>query len=162
MIFDGGWRYKTSDRYVSVSGWQSQGEVDLIDFGGTLKVRSIKITKMLRKHKWFRSSVLKHALLRIVSHLIGPKLIPYLKEWLIFKNEPFFISLERSICVQEDEVIIEDKIFDSKNGEAEAMLYRSGHYSSYHVSSAGTFHRVEVINDIEAVHSRIKRKYSLQ
>lgn len=127
---DYGWRAKLGDS-CAVSHW-----LDL-DYQCSYARDTITIAGRLSKHGWLVPSVLKSAGLRLLSRLLGNKLIPLLKNIMIFNKKPSGIAFVRTVQLHEQSIVIQDEF----TGRAELLdkLEPAPHYSLRHVASAGSF-----------------------
>ena len=126
---DFGWVVKQKGFYF-VSNWWA-------DFWQTTyKNNNVKITGYLTPHKENSSNPFKHFILRVLSLFFGKKIIPLLKELMIFKfKESNTIRFTRDIYLEKDFLKIKDIIY-TKNNENILRAIRS---SKRHVASADCY-----------------------
>lgn len=132
---DYGWRYLENNNEISTTHWQSQNYKILFD------KKVISIEGNFTKQGFIRPSMLKHVFLRLLSLFMGNKLIPFLKNRIIFSNKFSRASFKRSIKIIDDKIKIDDS-FKTLN---EDKLIKAKKYSLRHVSSANRFSLEEIV-----------------
>ena len=107
-------------------------------------------------HGWLESSPLKHIVLRLLSFVLGYRLIPFLKKVAILDTKYSGIKFSREITLQTDKVVIKDNF---KVSGVDADLYPAPSYSLRHVPSAYRFTTEELILPTEIMLSKDKNGY---
>lgn len=154
---DFGFRVKFPDGNVAVTHW--------LDNDYTVKSTGMKhfmVKGNMSKHGWMRSSPLRHIVLRILSFLMGYRLIPMLKKAMIFGNPHVDIAFERSVLISDTKLQINDQ-FKGKDLKGK-KLYRAPHYSLRHVSSAGQYmpeEMIEIEEENAVAENRFEREIEL-
>ncbi len=132
LAVDFGWRSKLAENKVALTHWQDNSyHIEFRD------ENSLLISGNMTKHSWMKPSPFKHIGLRLISFLMGKRLIPILKKLMIFGDKQTGIAFSREIIIEKDKIRIQDE-FSGKDLSA-LELYRAPHYSLRHVSSAGLF-----------------------
>lgn len=132
LEFDQGWRGEVAGRLTTTCWQEAEAVVSAEPDGAGWVVR----TEMpLRRHGFMVPSPLKHLALRIVGTFAGRRLIPLLKQRLIFRGDPNGARFTRRVRVEGGEAWIDDAF----TGTALQHRRREGAYSLRHVSSAGGF-----------------------
>jgi hypothetical protein len=135
---DYGWRKKLQNK-IAVTHWQNnQYECRYLDTDGKVK---LTVNGNFSLHSYLRPSPVKHAVLRLLSFMLGNRIINRLKSVLIFNQKKTRLAFSRKIFFENSQLKIEDHFTPTKiHG-----LYRAPHYSIRHVSSAGRFVEEELI-----------------
>lgn len=115
----------------------------------------ISITGKLVFHKDRQSTPLMHLMLRILSKLLGYKIISTLKNVLIFKNKYGDFDYSRLITVYPNKVTVEDNF---KNIDEDCTILKAPRSSKRLVASADSYHPEDfkLINHVTATASTIK------
>jgi hypothetical protein len=91
----------------------------------------------LVSHKEHVSAPWKHIILRVGSFIMGRRLIRILKRLVIFKKPQQSIHFSRAIHLDDDELVIQDKITGVSGN---TTITRAPRSSKRHVASADSFH----------------------
>lgn len=145
---DYGWRRLLSQGSVAVTHWQNPKYKTTAYFD---KVPTFEISGKMGVHTFLRMSSVKHFGLRMLSSLLGRRLIPLLKKISIFDSPGTEIEFFRTIKIGKDSLLIQDR-FELSRGEL-ARLYRAPSYSLRHVSSAGRFVPEELLDESDRYRS---------
>jgi len=133
-LADYGWRYKAENK-IATTHWQNKNNIISYDNS------TIKVSGNFVLQRFIRPSLFTHFSLRIVSLLIGNKLIPFLKSKFIFSEKNSGVVFHRQVSINDSEVIIDDQ-FENLDG---IEVYKSKQYSMRHVSSANRFNYEELL-----------------
>lgn len=133
---DYGWRIKLGDS-CAVTHW-----LDL-HYRCDYTHDAITIRGCLSKHGWIVPTAIKSFGLRLMSWTVGNRLIPLLKNVMIFANKPSGVAFVRTISLRERAVELRDEF----TGRAEFLerLEPAPHHSLRHVASAGSFEHEELL-----------------
>jgi len=141
---DFGWVLKHKNKTFVSNWWGDFWEIEKHN-------NFIKIKGFLTKHKENISNPFKHFCLRILSFLFGEKVIPILKELIIFKfNSRKAIPFTREIYFNKEVF----KIIDTIQADKSFNLYKSNRSSQRHVASANSFNS----EDFKIINDRVKVK----
>jgi hypothetical protein len=100
---------------------------------------SVQIEMPLRKHRFIVPTPTMHICLRILSRIFGNKIIPLLKNVMIFRSSKLNGYFKREIFIKGPEVEIFDSFHNLNN-----LNWTKAEWSSLrHVSSAGSFCKSE-------------------
>jgi len=132
---DFGWRLPAAGGKVALTHWQDPSYEVQGPAGG--ESCQVTLSGNLSAHGWLKPTPFRHMVLRLLSLCFGRRLIPLLKQALIFRRAAFPVKFERRVEVLDDRVVIDDRF---TGGPARAdKLSRAPHSSLRHVSSAGQF-----------------------
>ncbi len=129
-VSDFGW-VVTVGTTQHVSHWWSP------DWSWTREPDGFTVKGRLTPHRELVSTPAKHAVLRLLSLVLGSGLIPALKAQLIFKKRPSPYGFERRIVLEDARIRIADRITGLPAG---AQIESAPRASKRHVSSADAFH----------------------
>lgn len=132
---DYGWRYKDK-KGISTTHWQNKN--NKISFENS----EINVEGHFIIQDFIRPSLSKHIILRLISLLIGNKLIPFLKSKFIFSEKKSIAKFHRKIKIIDDKI----EIVDNFDNVSKKELYKSKQYSLRHVSSGNRFNYEEMIS----------------
>lgn len=133
---DHGWRLPRPGGCVAVTHWQDPGyQIQLVAGGGG--TAAVTVEGAMTVHRWRVSSPLRHTVLRLAARVLGRRLIPRLKQALIFKRVFADIRFRRDVRLDGDVADIRDT-FTAPRQET-ASLVRAADHSLRHVASAGGF-----------------------
>ncbi len=141
LYVDFGWRKIIGKGKIAVTHWQNEANEVSIKKASDQTI--IVIKGKMKNHSWMKSSPLKHSILRILSFLLGNRLIPLLKKVMIFGKHSSDISFYRKLIISVNQVEIHDN-FNGLNIKKQ-KLYRAPHHSLRHVASAGLFAPEELL-----------------
>lgn len=127
-----GWR-GTSKKKLIVTHWQEPESIISMSKSGNYFEINLKMP--LRTHKYILPTTRTHILLRIIAKILGRRIIPLLKNYLIFRVNKTNSHYERNIVLQNDHI----EINDTFTGNKIENLKQAPRDSIRHVSSAGTF-----------------------
>lgn len=137
---DLGFRSRVNNKIITTNWLEPESSVKY----EKLKDRIIINIKMpLRYFKFTLPTPAKHILLRIISRVFGNKLIPFLKNRIIFNYSKSRDYFERTIVIEGDRIKILNKFTGKTNFDK-----KEGYYSMRHVSSAGQFNFCELDQEI--------------
>ena len=133
---DYGWRLPRPGGRVAVTHCQDPGyRIQLTDGGDG--AAAVSVEGVMTIHRWRVSSPLHHTVLRLAALVLGQRLIPWLKQALIFRRIAAGIRFRRDVRLDGDIVSIRDT-FTAPRLET-ANLVRAVDHSLRHVASAGGF-----------------------
>jgi hypothetical protein len=132
------WRTKLPKGKVAVTHWQDN-DYDV----KRISDNQYEVFGNMSAHGWMKTTPARHMILRIMSFLMGNRLIPLLKKAMISGKTSLGIKFNRKILIEDSKITIEDGF--SGRGLHNKKLYRAPHYSLRHVSSAGQFVPEEMI-----------------
>ncbi|MEF2145611.1 MAG: hypothetical protein V3573_09215 [Desulfovibrionaceae bacterium] len=135
---DYGWRAFLPGRKgrLAVTHWQSDAwEIGLLKEGGTTRILT---AGPVTGRGYFVSSPLRHVALRVLSFCFGNRLIPLLKEKMIFRGGGTGLRLERELRMDgQGGAALEDAL---TGAGAETLAWRTAPQASLrHVASAARF-----------------------
>lgn len=131
---DFGYRITGLRSGVAVTHWQNDGyTVEMSQNAGESRI-SINGDMPLRS--WLVSSPLKHVVLRLISFLFGRRIVPLLKNLMIFGKSTSGLRFSRRITIGPDEFVITDDLSALTSG---LTVRRAPQYSLRHVASAFRF-----------------------
>lgn len=140
VFSDYGYRVVLGDGRIATTNWQN------LEYGVEYKEpHKIKVRGNMNLVKQKVATPVMHAGLRAVSAVVGNKIIGMLKKMIIFVDKKTNIQFERQISIQEDSLVIEDKVYSPANVNLEC----ADSFSLRHVAS-GKFFTLEDIGN----HSR--------
>ena len=132
---DYGWRCSLANGKVAVTQWQDPSyrvEYRQLPEGGEIVVRG-----SMTAHAYFTPSPVRNMGLRLLSFLLGGKLIPWLKRVMILRRPTVGVDFERRVLIADDRVRIEDAFSGPRLPTVK--LRRAPKYSLRHVPSATQF-----------------------
>lgn len=135
-----GWRCKINKSLYSCTHWQEPDS-----YYSLVKNDShftVELEMPLKKHRFLVPRPSLHIALRILSRIFGKKIIPILKNIMIFRSSKLKGFYRRKICVEDSEI----KIFDSFYNLSHYTWEKADWQSLRHVSSAGSFCKCEAQN----------------
>lgn len=138
---DYGYRVKLADGKVAATNWQRD------DYSIEYKEGMIIISGRMNVVKQKVSTPIMHLGLRMVSAVIGNKIIGFLKNQIILVNKQSDICFERKITLEEDQIVIEDHI----TSPLMVNLECADSFSLRHVASGKFFTLADIGN-----HSRMR------
>ncbi len=137
FVSDFGW-IVSSSKGEWVSHWASQEW----NCSGADNDERITIQGELTATTSHRSTPLKHVVLRMLSFMLGRKLISLLKEKMIFREKGRSkLSFSREISFAKSSIVVKDTI-DTPHG---ATVTRAPRSSKRHVASADSFHSEDLL-----------------
>jgi hypothetical protein len=149
---DYGWRQRTGDGKILVTHWQGP------DNRAALHRDGLTITVVaegrVTAHDSTVPTVLKHAVLRILSYLFGNRLIALLKRRLIFGAADSGIRYRREVTIQQESITITDTFTGA--GIDTFVPEPAPAYSLRYVASAANFNSEELF-DITSLQRRAER-----
>ena len=132
-VIDSGWRFRDNKVLWTTNWWKEFSDVDL-------EQNSISIAGKMVEAKFHKSKPLPHFVLRVLSFMVGKRLIPLLKKIMIFRAEKKQSpSYKRHIIFNESSITIKDEFHSNKN----LIAYPSSRQNLRHVASADSFHPEE-------------------
>ncbi|MEI6350032.1 MAG: hypothetical protein WCP06_02880 [Verrucomicrobiota bacterium] len=129
-ISDFGWVAVVGRQQYVNHWWADDWESSRDGLAVTVKGKLVPTTETI-------STPWKHFALRIMSLVLGERLIPKLKAVLIFKKRRSGYAFERKIACQPHQIIVHDEISGLPAG---ARIEQAPRSSKRHVSSADSFH----------------------
>lgn len=133
---DYGYRVRMKDGSVAATNWwNNSNDISYSDGVLVIKGRMIKVGQKV-------STPIMHMGLRVVSAVVGNKIISFLKKQIILVNKQSDIQFERKISFSQDKISIEDEISSPEM----ITLNCADCYSLRHVASGKFF----AISDIDA------------
>ena len=135
-----GWRSTLQEGLFACTHWQEpESKYTMVKDGSKF---SVQIEMPLRKHRFIVPTPSMHICLRILSRFFGNRIIPVLKNIMIFRSSKLKGYYKRKIFLKGPEV----EIFDSFHNLNNLTWTKAGWSSLRHVSSAGSFCKSEVQN----------------
>jgi hypothetical protein len=138
---DFGYRLNPGNNLIAVTHWQDTNYQIKKEKDG--ERTTLKVSGYMSQHKYLRPTPNKHMALRILSNLLGNKLIPFLKKQLIFREHISKFYFERKFIVFNNTIQVVDSFNDLNNNSVK----KAKHYSMRHVSSAGRYCNEELLNE---------------
>ena len=136
-----GWRSKINKSFYSCTHWQEpESNYSIVKDGPQF---TIELKMPLKKHRFLVPAPSLHIALRVLSRIFGNKIIPLLKNILIFRSSKLKGYYKRKIIIERSEI----KIFDSFYNLSHFTWKKADWQSLRHVSSAGSFCKSEVQNN---------------
>ncbi|HQF86044.1 MAG TPA: hypothetical protein PLN26_02350 [Acidobacteriota bacterium] len=133
---DHGWRLPRPGGRVAVTHWQDPGyRIQLA--AGADGAAAVSVEGAMTVHRWRVSSPLRHTVLRLAAFVLGRRLIPRLKQALIFKRVSAGIRFRRDVRLDGDAADIRDTVTAPRRETAN--MARATDHSLRHVASAGGF-----------------------
>lgn len=130
-VTDFGWILAGEDgSYYTSHWWSDRWEVSIND-------NTITCSGSMVSHAEHQSSPGKHALLRLLSFLLGSRLIRLLKRVMIFKPHRSRYGFERTVFLSSNSVEVTDIVTGKLDG---IVVSRAPRSSKRHVASADSFH----------------------
>jgi len=133
---DHGWRLLRPGSHAAITHWQDPGYRIQLAAGGD-GAAAVSVEGAMTVHRWRVSSPLRHVVLRLAALVLGQRLIPRLKQALIFKRVSAGIRFRRDVRLDGDAADIRDTFTAPR--QKTARLVRSTGHSLRHVASAGGF-----------------------
>lgn len=127
-----------NDAYVTY--WQSESW----DVSWDPVLKEMKIRGNMFKIRNFKSSTLKHFILRLLASIFGNKIVGFLKAALVKQNKNVPILFDRTIAINQNEVKIVDKIINQTN--IKHKLFKEPGYSRRLVPSGKFFARTDLVS----------------
>ena len=135
-----GWRCKINKNLYSCTHWQEPESYYSLDEKDSHL--TVELEMPLKKHRFLVPRPSLHIALRILSRVFGNKIIPILKNIMIFRSSKLKGYYKRRICVNDSGI----SIFDSFYNLSHLTWEKADWQSLRHVSSAGSFCKAEVQN----------------
>ncbi|MBD2090323.1 hypothetical protein H6F67_10705 [Microcoleus sp. FACHB-1515] len=128
-IVDFGWRIRSGKNLWTSNWWSDEWKLDR-------SADTIRISGACQASKFHISTPLKHGLLRILAKLLGDRLIPLLKQQMIFRTgQAQGVPFDRTVQISADGVEVIDRFAASPNSTATP----SPRQNLRHVASADSF-----------------------
>jgi hypothetical protein len=128
-IIDNGWRFYRDDLIWTSNWWSEDPEIEEDE-------KRISIKDVSRQVHYFESKPYKHILLRLLAWFFRGKLIPLLKQKMIFRsgegNGPDF---RRTVSLVDDSLHLQDEFISDRKMRADP----SPRHNNRHVASADSF-----------------------
>jgi len=141
LCADFGWRQKTAGNHLLVTHWQHADNKVVVGGDGDNVV--VASEGSVTVHGQPVSGVLRHALLRLTSRLLGNRIIAFLKERLIFRAVDSGIRYHREVILQQDAITLRDTFYGKMLPAFEPCP--APPHSVRHVASAANFNREELL-----------------
>jgi len=138
---DYGWRHGYGDGRVALTHWQNPSTVFSCNRGNGAITLTIEGDVTI--HCWLQSTVLRHALLRLLSFFFGRRIISRLKKAMIFAAGQSGIRFRREVRIDSNCIVITD-IFTGRGVESFRPVPAPA-YSLRHVASAANFSAEELL-----------------
>lgn len=135
-----GWRCKINKNLYSCTHWQEPESCYSLDKKDSHF--TVELEMPLKKHRFLVPSPSLHIALRILSRVFGNKIIPILKNIMIFRTSKLKGYYKRKICINDSGI----SIFDSFYNSSHLTWEKADWQSLRHVSSAGSFCKAEAQN----------------
>lgn len=154
---DYGYRVKMENKKVATTNWQN------LDYTYSKKDNCIKVIGFMNKVSQKMSTPIMHLGLRIVSFVVGNKIIGFLKNQIILVNKKSDVYFERSIFLTNNSIIFEDLV-KSPN---QINLECAGCFSLRHVASGKFFSIADISKHSKksyanVKHIRVRREYCFE
>lgn len=156
---DYGYRVKLAEGKAAATNWQRD------DYRIECRQNRMKISGHMNVVKQKVSTPVMHLGLRVISALVGNKIIGFLKNQIILVNKQSDIHFEREIVLSGDEIIIDDII----TSPAAIHLESADSFSLRHVASGKFFTPADIGNhsrkdygSIQKIHIRRIFNYSTE
>jgi hypothetical protein len=156
-----GYRFK-QDKLFAVTHWLKDVQDITIEESLHAQDINISITGAFVQRGFLVPSPLKHMVLRIISFVLGNKIIPLLKKLFIFSDKTLALYCTRKITILEHELKIHDTLFTQDAQYDLSNIYCAPSYSLRHVSSAARFTPDELIDFNAGTKSLRKTKKGLE
>jgi hypothetical protein len=137
---DLGWRCKIKKNLYSCTHWQEPESIYSLVQKDSLF--TVNLEMPLKKHRFLVPGPVLHITLRILSRIFGNKIIPLLKNMIIFRSSKLDGLYKRKIFIEGSEI----KIFDSFYRLSHLTWEKADWQSLRHVSSAGSYCKSEAQN----------------
>jgi hypothetical protein len=148
---DFGHRCTVGKGKFAVNHWQNPNyDIRISDNHGST---TISISGEMSVHGWMKNTPMRHMVLRAISFFCGQKVIPLLKQLLIFKAPASGIHFTRKIEVHDDHILLSDTPADQRREYVAAPQY-----SLRHVASAFRFSSEEYFVPDETARHGATRK----
>lgn len=136
-IVDSGWRIRSGKNLWTSNWWSDNWKLESVP--ATLRDRSpdtVRISGSCQKSKFHVPTPLKHGLLRILAKLLGDRLIPLLKQQMIFRTgKAQGVPFDRTIQISASGVEVVDRFAAAPDATATP----SPRQNLRHVASADSF-----------------------
>lgn len=143
---DYGYRVKLGEGKIAATNWQSA------DYQIKYEDSKIKITGNMNLVKQKVATPIMLAGLRVISAVVGNKIIGMLKKLIILVDKKTDISFERSITIHKDRLVIEDHVLSPERISLEC----ADSFSLRHVASGKFFSLTDIGNHSRQQYADVK------
>ena len=129
-IVDHGWRIQAGNQLWTSNWWSQEWQIDR-------SAATVRISGLCQTSKFHVPVPLQHGLLRILARLLGDRLIPLLKQQMIFRTgKAQGVQFDRNVQITATGVEVLDRFAAAPN----ATAVPSPRQNLRHVASADSFH----------------------